>query len=186
MDDAEGNPHPGLTIAGGVFGILAAFLAWYNALAGIADTSNRYVILLPAYQFLCGTSLRAPFFWVSKVAWDKKANNRCSSLPASSSSPSRISPGLKRAARSAVSPTPTKTTLHKSYHKFDNHEGHTACLHHFKTQEAGCCYWVLRLVKLGGQVIINQAHVWIWIISGAIHTQLFGNNVSYPSCINIV
>jgi uncharacterized protein len=42
--DAKGNPNHGLTIAGGVFGILAAFLAWYNALAGIADTSNRYVV----------------------------------------------------------------------------------------------------------------------------------------------
>ena len=41
--DAEGNVHPQLTIAGGVFGLLAAFLAWYNALAGLADTSNRYV-----------------------------------------------------------------------------------------------------------------------------------------------
>mgnify|MGYP001598423624 CR=1 FL=1 len=29
--------------AGGVFGLLAAFMAWYNALAGIADT--RYVYL---------------------------------------------------------------------------------------------------------------------------------------------
>lgn len=28
--------------AGGGFGILAAFLAWYNAFAGIADSSNRY------------------------------------------------------------------------------------------------------------------------------------------------
>jgi uncharacterized protein len=42
QDDAKGKPHHGLTIAGGLFGLLAAFLAWYNALAGIADTSNRY------------------------------------------------------------------------------------------------------------------------------------------------
>jgi GPR1/FUN34/yaaH family len=40
--DAAGSPNKGLTVAGGVFGILTAFLAWYNALAGIADTSNRY------------------------------------------------------------------------------------------------------------------------------------------------
>lgn len=39
----EGQVNHELTIAGGVFGLLAAFLAWYNALAGIADTSNRYV-----------------------------------------------------------------------------------------------------------------------------------------------
>ena len=37
------GPQEGCIKAGGAFGILAAFLAWYNALAGMADTSNRYV-----------------------------------------------------------------------------------------------------------------------------------------------
>jgi succinate-acetate transporter protein len=32
------TPQEGCIKAGGVFGLLAAFLAWYNALAGIADT----------------------------------------------------------------------------------------------------------------------------------------------------
>jgi succinate-acetate transporter protein len=32
----------GLQKAGGVFGMLAAFLAWYNALAGIQDNSNSF------------------------------------------------------------------------------------------------------------------------------------------------
>jgi uncharacterized protein len=45
----EGEVHPQLTIAGGVFGMLAALLAWYNALAGIADTSNRYVPLFVVF-----------------------------------------------------------------------------------------------------------------------------------------
>jgi len=40
--DANGT-QTGCIRAGGVFGILAAFLAWYNALAGIADSSNRSV-----------------------------------------------------------------------------------------------------------------------------------------------
>jgi succinate-acetate transporter protein len=35
-----------LTQAGGGFGMLAAFLAWYNAFAGIAD--SRYVVFLSA------------------------------------------------------------------------------------------------------------------------------------------
>jgi succinate-acetate transporter protein len=37
---SNGNPtaSSGLKKAGGVFGLLAAFLAWYNAFAGIADT----------------------------------------------------------------------------------------------------------------------------------------------------
>jgi uncharacterized protein len=35
----------GLNTAGGVFGVLAAFLAWYNAFAGIAD--NRYAVQPP-------------------------------------------------------------------------------------------------------------------------------------------
>ena len=40
---ADPAPHPGLIKAGGYFGLFAAFLAWYNALAGIADSSNRSV-----------------------------------------------------------------------------------------------------------------------------------------------
>lgn len=43
MGDANG-PKPGINKAGGAFGILAAFLAWYNALAGIADSTNRFVL----------------------------------------------------------------------------------------------------------------------------------------------
>jgi succinate-acetate transporter protein len=35
--DAKGNYNVSLVKAGGYFGLLAAFLAWYNALAGIAD-----------------------------------------------------------------------------------------------------------------------------------------------------
>lgn len=38
-----------LTKAGGGFGMIAAFLAWYNAFAGIADT--RYVMLSPTPLF---------------------------------------------------------------------------------------------------------------------------------------
>ncbi|KFY13782.1 hypothetical protein V492_03041 [Pseudogymnoascus sp. VKM F-4246] len=34
---------------GGVFGLLAAFLAWYNAFAGIADTSNSFFIIPVAH-----------------------------------------------------------------------------------------------------------------------------------------
>ena len=35
-------PNPPVLKAGGFFALLAAFAAWYNALAGIADDSNRY------------------------------------------------------------------------------------------------------------------------------------------------
>ena len=42
--DAMNMPNPPILKAGGFFAILAAFLAWYNALAGIADDSNRYVL----------------------------------------------------------------------------------------------------------------------------------------------
>lgn len=38
-------PNPPIIKAGGFFGLLAAFAAWYNALAGIADDSNRYVLI---------------------------------------------------------------------------------------------------------------------------------------------
>lgn len=40
--DANG-PQESCIVAGGAFGLMAAFAAWYNALAGIADSSNRYV-----------------------------------------------------------------------------------------------------------------------------------------------
>jgi len=36
--------------AGGFFALLAAFLAWYNALAGIADSSNSFFII-PVLHF---------------------------------------------------------------------------------------------------------------------------------------
>lgn len=36
-------PQSQCIIAGGAFGLMAAFLAWYNALAGLADSSNRSV-----------------------------------------------------------------------------------------------------------------------------------------------
>lgn len=39
-----------LTQAGGGFGMLAAFLAWYNAFAGIAETSNSFFII-PVFHF---------------------------------------------------------------------------------------------------------------------------------------
>lgn len=35
--DSAGNPDVKINKAGGYFGIFAAFMAWYNALAGIAD-----------------------------------------------------------------------------------------------------------------------------------------------------
>jgi succinate-acetate transporter protein len=39
--NSKGAPNPPIIKAGGFFGLLAAFTAWYNALAGILDDSNR-------------------------------------------------------------------------------------------------------------------------------------------------
>jgi len=50
MHGGTGAPHTGLLRAGGAFGILAAFTAWYNALAGIADPSNSF-FLIPVAHF---------------------------------------------------------------------------------------------------------------------------------------
>jgi len=47
---ADGHPHHGLTVAGGVFGMIAAFIAWYNMLAGIADPSNSF-FAIPVVHF---------------------------------------------------------------------------------------------------------------------------------------
>lgn len=44
-ENSELQPNPSCVKAGGAFGLMAAFLAWYNALAGIADTSNSFFII---------------------------------------------------------------------------------------------------------------------------------------------
>ncbi|TKA64500.1 Acetate permease A [Cryomyces minteri] len=44
-----GTPYTPLVRASGAFGIVAAFLAWYNALAGIADSSNSFFVVPVAH-----------------------------------------------------------------------------------------------------------------------------------------
>lgn len=46
--DAAG-PNESCIKAGGYFGLFAAFLAWYNALAGIADSSNSFFVIPVAH-----------------------------------------------------------------------------------------------------------------------------------------
>ncbi|KAJ4293066.1 Meiotically up-regulated protein 86 protein [Kalmusia sp. IMI 367209] len=46
--DAAG-PNLACIKAGGYFGLFAAFLAWYNALAGIADSSNSFFVIPVAH-----------------------------------------------------------------------------------------------------------------------------------------
>ncbi|KAH9868768.1 hypothetical protein J1614_007842 [Plenodomus biglobosus] len=43
------EPQSGCIVAGGAFGLMAAFLAWYNALAGIADSSNSFFVIPVAH-----------------------------------------------------------------------------------------------------------------------------------------
>ncbi|KAK6433740.1 Meiotically up-regulated protein 86 protein [Oleoguttula sp. CCFEE 5521] len=50
LENSSGGPNAVCIKAGGGFGILAAFLAWYNALAGIADSSNSF-FLIPVLHF---------------------------------------------------------------------------------------------------------------------------------------
>ncbi|EPS30261.1 hypothetical protein PDE_05212 [Penicillium oxalicum 114-2] len=44
-----GQPTVSIQKAGGFFGFLAAFAAWYNALAGLADNSNSFFIIPVAH-----------------------------------------------------------------------------------------------------------------------------------------
>jgi uncharacterized protein len=46
----KGLPNPSVLKAGGCFALLAAFLAWYNALAGIADSTNSF-FTFPVFPF---------------------------------------------------------------------------------------------------------------------------------------
>ncbi|KAJ5451832.1 GPR1/FUN34/yaaH protein [Penicillium cf. griseofulvum] len=48
--DSQGMPNPPILKAGGLFALIAAFLAWYCALAGIADDSNSFFII-PVFHF---------------------------------------------------------------------------------------------------------------------------------------
>jgi len=49
LDRHDGAVNLTAIKAGGAFGILAAFLAWYNALAGIADSSNSFFVIPVAH-----------------------------------------------------------------------------------------------------------------------------------------
>jgi len=49
LENSSGAPNTGCLRAGGAFGIIAAFVAWYNALAGLADTSNSFFIIPVAH-----------------------------------------------------------------------------------------------------------------------------------------
>ncbi|GAB7355808.1 hypothetical protein MBLNU459_g6482t3 [Dothideomycetes sp. NU459] len=49
LENSSGAPNTACIKAGGVFGILAAFIAWYNALAGIADSSNSFFVIPVAH-----------------------------------------------------------------------------------------------------------------------------------------
>ncbi|CAK7208067.1 Meiotically up-regulated protein 86 protein [Sporothrix eucalyptigena] len=49
-DNGDASTATNLNKAGGVFGLLAAFLAWYNAFAGIADSSNSFFVV-PVFHF---------------------------------------------------------------------------------------------------------------------------------------
>jgi len=49
LENSSGAPNSSCIKAGGYFGLFAAFLAWYNALAGIADTSNSFFIIPVAH-----------------------------------------------------------------------------------------------------------------------------------------
>jgi len=49
LQPSAGAQNPSIEKAGGFFALLAAFLAWYNALAGIADSSNSFFIIPVAH-----------------------------------------------------------------------------------------------------------------------------------------
>lgn len=44
------SPNGKLVIAGGAFGIIAGFIAWWNMLSGLLDRSNSF-FLIPVFHF---------------------------------------------------------------------------------------------------------------------------------------
>ena len=57
IQESPGTNNAGLIKTGGLFGLLAAFLAWYTALAGVADKSNSF-IKYPMFPFPWGPQAR--------------------------------------------------------------------------------------------------------------------------------
>lgn len=49
LNATEAGPQEACIKAGGYFGLFAAFLAWYNALAGIADNTNSFFVIPVAH-----------------------------------------------------------------------------------------------------------------------------------------
>jgi succinate-acetate transporter protein len=49
LQPSAGAQNTSIEKAGGFFALLAAFLAWYNALAGIADSSNSFFVIPVAH-----------------------------------------------------------------------------------------------------------------------------------------
>jgi len=49
QQSSAGAPNVACNKAGGYFGIFAAFMAWYNALAGLADDSNSFFVIPVAH-----------------------------------------------------------------------------------------------------------------------------------------
>jgi len=50
LQHSGGSPNVACIKAGGLFGLLAAFWAWYNAFAGIADSTNSFFVV-PVFHF---------------------------------------------------------------------------------------------------------------------------------------
>ena len=50
VDNVDGVPNAKVQKAGGGFGIIAGFIAWWNMLAGLADRSNS-LFLVPVLHF---------------------------------------------------------------------------------------------------------------------------------------
>lgn len=88
--DAMDKPNPPIIKAGGFFALMSAFMAWYNALAGIADDSNRYVT-----QFHQKGHRRLLALSHIRLSYDIPGLNTTDLVfnIASSSSPSSTSPG---------------------------------------------------------------------------------------------
>jgi len=58
LQNSGGAPNSACIKAGGLFGLLSAFWAWYNAWAGIADSSNSF-FTPPVYHFPWSDKARA-------------------------------------------------------------------------------------------------------------------------------
>ena len=100
-DSQNTKPNTGLLRAGGAFGALTAFISWYNAMAGLLDSSNRYVLTQDSQYVYADCLAASSLFPCSSFPGQQIKSNR------KSLQPHRTAQAAKRELRGISAGTPS-------------------------------------------------------------------------------